>query len=196
MISIFDTSSGALIKRVYSTTGESMTGRQSVADPAGFDEATYAWSTANRVMQVDTAKVQAAALAKIDSARDTQRRTVLTMGIIGQGHVYSAKQRELDNWQKLGTATALDSVLYAAYGLLNATERARNFRYAIEEATLRGETVMATMARWRPAIDAAETALAKIDAIAVKAKDEVRAATVANKPTIASAATTSMQAIA
>lgn len=167
-----------------------------VVYPEGYKPADLVALTQTELDAMDKAQAEKDALAEVDLARDGQRRMVMTQGPRGQGYVYSQKQREVDLWNALGNLGATNAVLYAAFQLLSATEQARRFPFLTAEATYAGETPLVVIQRWITAINDFRTKLGQIDAIAVKAKRDIRAAgSTALKESKADAAVTAMSSI-
>ena len=82
---------------------------------------------------------------------ESERRTMLVMTAGGAKKTkYAAKAVEVENWGALGAVGASAATLLAAFNLLPLTARKRKFRFAMAEATFRGEAnPAAAIARYR-----------------------------------------------
>ena len=127
-----------------------------------------------RTLSIETPQQAEANL--IDQVKtEAERRRMLVMSPGGSKKtVYSLKQSEVDSWNDLGStvATAL-----AAFLGLSAIKQKRKFRFAMAEATFRGEAnPAAAIARFAAGSDAANAEAARIEAIEQAGAAAIKAA--------------------
>lgn len=155
----------------FDWNGETMTARMSArrGDPAvdRFNYATGEW-------EQDAAKVSDQLIASLKAAAEQARMGYLSPGGAKKA-VYAMKQAEVEAWH--GLATGLLTSLAAFLALPSAT-RQRRFRFAMAEASMRGEpNPAAAIARFIAGADTANIAVARIEAAEQTGTDQIKAAT-------------------
>ncbi len=106
-------------------------------------------------------------LAQVDARREAMQMTVMTAGG-AKKYVYNRKAVE-----------AIDArgLLVATLNALSTLERKKRFPFASAESALSGEALSVVLARYDAAMTTSSTKIAAIEALAQKAKREIRAAT-------------------
>lgn len=138
------------------------TGQKSVKLPAGYSDATYTWDVATKTMVEAPGKVEDMLIGQVKTEAERRRMLVMSPGG-SKKTVYSMKQSEVDAWNDLGSTLA--TALTAFLGL-TVLKQKRKFRFAMAEATLRGEAnPAAAIARFGAGSDAANAEAARIEAI-------------------------------
>ncbi len=113
----------------------------------------------------------------VDQAKlEGERRRMLVMSPGGSKKtVYSLKQSEVDSWNDLGSTAA--TALTAFLGL-SLIKQKRKFRFAMAEATIRGEAnPAAAIVRFAAGSDAANAEAARIEAIEQAGVTAIKTAT-------------------
>jgi hypothetical protein len=166
-------------------TGMAVAGGKLIARPAGYDAATWSWSTAAGAFVEDVAKVEAKLLADLKADAENRKMSFLTNGGAKKAE-YAAKRAEVAFWDSLaGTATAA----VAALAQLSAPTKSAKFAYATADAAAFGDTIAAAIERFR----AGANRCAKVPEIAAaeaKATAAIRSATTPKMKRAAAAAVT------
>jgi len=142
-------------------------------DPRGFRVASGKVVKDSLVVPVETIEqLQARLLAAVDGEREKLQMTVLTDGG-AKKYVYNRKAME-----------AIDARTIAA-SLLNGlglSDKKKRFPFATTESMLTGEPLTAVLARYDVGMNTSASENARIEAVAQKAKRDIRAAaTIATK---------------
>lgn len=136
-------------------------------DPRGYRVASGKVIPGSLVIAPETVdQVQTRLLAQVDAERETRQMTVLTDGG-AKKYVYNRKAMEAIDGRTI-TATLLNG--------LGLSDKKKRFPFATTESLLTGETVSAVLARFDVGMNSAASENARIEAVAQKAKRDVRAA--------------------
>jgi hypothetical protein len=119
----------------------------------------------NVVIDLNAAKAQLQ--DRIERAREAAQEKVLTGGG-AKAAVYAAKATEVHDFRNLISTTALTA--------LSAAQRRARFPYAMAEADLTGDTLAVVMARFEAGVVASRKEVARVEALAQRAKRNIAAA--------------------
>lgn len=144
---------------------------------------TVRYDTANKLIPVLAAveteeQVQARLLVAVDGERETRQMTVLTDGG-AKKYVYNRKAMEAIDGRTLSAS------LLNALGL---SDRKKRFPFATTESVLTGETLSVVLARFDAGMNTSASENARIEAVAQKAKRDIKAATTVAAKRVAYAA--------
>ncbi len=131
------------------------------------DLAVQAWNGTQWVE--DPLKVEAALLPLVDVQRETLQMTVLTPGG-AKKYVYNRKAAE---------AIVANGIAATVLNAITLVERKRKYPFAYAEAALTGDTLAVVMARFETGMNTSAIENARIEAVAQKAKRDIKAATTA-----------------
>lgn len=117
----------------------------------------------------DPAKINEVLLPLVDAQRETLQMTVLTAGG-AKKYVYNRKASE---------AIAASGIVPSVLNALTLTDKKRKYPFAYAEAALTGETLSAILTRFESGMNVSAVENARIEAVAQKAKRDIKAATTA-----------------
>jgi len=136
-------------------------------DPRGFRVASGKIVKDSFVVPVETIdQLQTRLLAAVDVERERLQMTVLTNGG-AKKYVYNRKAMEAIDGRTI-TASLLNG--------LGLSDKKKRFPFATTESFLTGETLSAVLVRFDAGMNAAASENARIEAVAQKAKRDIRAA--------------------
>ena len=136
-------------------------------DPRGFRVASGKIVKDSFVVPVETLdQLQTRLLAAVDVERERLQMTVLTDGG-AKKYVYNRKAMEAIDGRTI-TASLLNG--------LGLSDKRKRFPFATTESFLTGETLSAVLVRFDTGMNAAASENARIEAVAQKAKRDIRAA--------------------
>lgn len=165
-IAIFNAADGTLA--VLGPAGTPLRpGQASVALPAGYSPETFDWNAATRTMIENAAKVEATLLPLVDTQRETFQMTVLTPGG-AKKYVYNRKAAE---------AIAASGIVATVLNALTLVDKKRKYPFAYAESALTGDTLSTVLARFEAGMNTSAIENARIEAVAQKAKRDIKAAT-------------------
>jgi hypothetical protein len=112
-------------------------------------------------------QVQAKLLVAVDAERERSQMTVLTDGG-AKKYVYNRKAAE---------AIAASGILAATLNALTLSDKKKKYPFASAESALTGETLSAVLARFEAGMNTSAVENARVEAVAQKAKRDIKAAT-------------------
>jgi hypothetical protein len=134
--------------------------------PRQLDLEVEAWDWAAGKIVTLVSPARARFEAAIDAQREAQRAAVMTQGV-GQSYAYAQKAAEVADYRNL---------LAAVLAALATPQRAARFPFAMAEADATGDSLATVIARFETGIAASRVKIARVEALATKAKRAVRAA--------------------
>lgn len=117
----------------------------------------------------DVAKIEAALLPMVDDRRETLQMTVLTPGG-AKKYVYNRKAAE---------AIAASGIAATVLNALTLVDRKRKYPFAYAESVVTGDALAVVLARFEAGMNVSAIENARIEAVAQKAKRDIKAATTA-----------------
>lgn len=135
---------------------------------------------ANYYDALDLASEEVRLIAAIDRKREAQRAAVMTQGV-GQSYAYAQKAQEVYDYRNV-----VGSILAA----LTTPQRTARYPFAMAEVAATGDSLATVISRFEAGMALSRTKIAKIEAIATKAKRAIRAASTTSAKQAAYAAVT------
>ena len=116
----------------------------------------------------------------ISAVKATNAGLVQTLYSVGYGKQkkYSRKQQEVSDWHALSSTVQTVTGLLALFNALPALTQKQKFRFAINDAAVRGDTIDKAIARFEAGINV-EDQVASWEAIELKACADIKAASTA-----------------
>ncbi|MBA4756300.1 MAG: hypothetical protein H2050_15850 [Sphingobium sp.] len=114
----------------------------------------------------DLAAVEAGLIADIDHKREVLRAMVMTPGV-GQSYAYAQKASEVYDYR---------NIVGALLAGLTMPQKTARYPFAMAEATATGDTLAVVIARFEAGMSTSRSRIAHVEAVATKAKREIRAA--------------------
>jgi hypothetical protein len=174
-VAIFDLAT----KRVFATRTAAITGNPDpgtgqvgIAETVRDDQVlgyTYDGSKFVPPPALSAAEVEDALLDGIDQIRESKQMAMLSAGG-AKKYIYAQKALE---------AADAKTLLVATLNALSLVDRQKRFPFAQAEATLTGEAVTVVLARFDSGIAGSRAEVARLEAVAQKAKRAIKAATTA-----------------
>jgi hypothetical protein len=156
---------------------QNMTDRAVVDVPDAYPE-TKAWNVSKCIFEDDFSALNKELLALVDDARESMQMQSLTPGG-AKKYVYNRKAQE---------AISAQGVLATVLNALTLVDKKKKYPFAYAESVVTGETLSAVLARFETGMTVAAAENARIEAVAMKAKRDIRAATTAAQKRAAYAA--------
>ncbi len=145
---------------------QGMTGRTIVDVPVGYPDE-LSWNATAKGFVQDLTSVDAVLLAAVDTQRETLQMTVLTPGG-AKKYVYNRKAAE---------AIAASGIVATVLNALTLVDKKRKYPFAYAESALTGDALSAVLARFEAGMNTSAIENARIEAVAQKAKRDIKAAT-------------------
>lgn len=175
---ITDSATGAMLAPCFITDAASVAPKdagfpwdsarhKATAIGAAPDPAVQAWNGAQWVE--DPLKVEAALLPLVDTQRETLQMTVLTPGG-AKKYVYNRKAAE---------AILASGIAATVLNALTLVDRKKKYPFAYAESAVTGDTLAVVLARFETGMNTSAIENARIEAVAQKAKRDIKAATTA-----------------
>ncbi len=142
----------------------------SLVYPDGYPDSAIEPLPANYYNARDLASAEERLIAAVDREREAQRAAVMTQGV-GQSYAYAQKAQEVYDYR---------NVIGSMLATLTVPQRAARYPFAMAEVTATGESLATVISSFEAGMASSRTKIAKVEAIATKAKRAIRAASTAS----------------